>query len=176
MKLSRLWLICPFLPLCVSVGMFVFFLTGAVDRGLEAAGRETARPGDCRFCHGYEKVIPRGHISTQDMDLFACRRCHSAPAMRLRGKMPLSHTHRLLGVSCTRCHGVTRPFKPSVSQDCFICHGDLEKLAARTSYLRENPHESPHYGRTLDCRLCHHEHARSEDYCASCHHFNFAVP
>jgi hypothetical protein len=121
-------------------------------------------------------VIPPGHISTKGMDLFACRRCHSAPAMRLRGKMPLSHTHQLLGVSCVRCHGVTRPFKPSVSQDCFICHGDLEKLAARTSDLKVNPHHSPHYGKSYDCNICHHEHSKSENYCTRCHRFRLVVP
>jgi hypothetical protein len=167
---------CLFPPLSALLVVFACLAAGASGRGLAADRPENFRPGDCRFCHGDQTVLPPGHVSTRDMDLFACRRCHSAPAMRLRGKMPLSHTHQLLGVSCTRCHGVTRPPKPAVSQDCLICHSDLEKLGARTSHLRGNPHQSPHYGRTLDCNLCHHEHAPSEDYCASCHHFNYTVP
>ncbi len=160
----------------VLVITFICLLVGPWNRGYAASRPENVKAGDCKACHGDEKVIPPGHISTKDMDLFSCRRCHSAPAMRLRGKMPLSHTHQLLGVSCTRCHGLTRPPKPAVGQDCFVCHGDLEKLRARTSGLKANPHDSPHEGKTLDCILCHHEHAPSEDYCAWCHTFEFAVP
>jgi hypothetical protein len=39
-----------------------------------------------------------------------------------------------------------------------------------------NPHTSPHYGTDLDCNLCHHQHAASEDYCAYCHDYDFKTP
>jgi hypothetical protein len=166
--------------LCLLSLLFVLAAAGILKvyshPAFAAPRLEGIRPGDCMACHENEKVVPPSHISTKDMDLFGCRRCHSAPAMRLRGKMPLSHIHQLLGVSCNRCHGVTRPPKPSVSQDCFICHGDLEKLAARTSNLKVNPHHSPHYGKSLDCNFCHHEHSKSENYCARCHSLTLVVP
>ncbi|MBW2098891.1 MAG: cytochrome c3 family protein [Deltaproteobacteria bacterium] len=33
-----------------------------------------------------------------------------------------------------------------------------------------NPHNSPHYGADLDCNFCHHQHSKSENFCAQCHY------
>ena len=60
---------------------------------------------------------------------------------------------------------------------CLVCHGSAAKVALKTQNTKpNNPHDSPHYGTQLDCNFCHRQHAKSEDYCAQCHKFNFVVP
>jgi len=56
------------------------------------------------------------------------------------------------------------------------CH-DTEAISAATEKMTPaNPHNSPHYGKQSDCNLCHHQHEKSENYCARCHKFDFNVP
>jgi hypothetical protein len=62
------------------------------------------------------------------------------------------------------------------SKDCLSCHESIEALAAATAKLKPNPHDSPHYGKELDCELCHHEHSLSENFCAQCHDSSLTVP
>jgi len=50
------------------------------------------------------------------------------------------------------------------------------KLQQEAGVKPSNPHTSPHYGMSLDCNLCHHQHAKSENYCSQCHKFDFKVP
>lgn len=84
--------------------------------------------------------------------------------------------HVKKGVACANCHGPSQEIAyPGIDQ-CTKCHATeaLVKKTAKT--LPKNPHISPHYGKTLDCTLCHVQHAQTEDYCAQCHKFNFKVP
>jgi len=78
-------------------------------------------------------------------------------------------------LSCDECHQESN-FKVPTTQDCFSCHGSCEEVAEATEGLDPNPHNSPHYGPELDCELCHHEHAESENFCAQCHEWELRVP
>jgi hypothetical protein len=124
-----------------------------------------------------EKVLPEKHTATKDMNKDACKACHTKDAMNLTGKMPGSHSHQLAGVNCEKCHGKTGKPEALTMEQCVACHGSTEKLAEKTKDVKPtNPHTSPHYGTNLDCNLCHHQHAKSENYCSSCHKFDFKVP
>jgi Cytochrome c3 len=79
------------------------------------------------------------------------------------------------GMECNDCHKGTPP-KPLSSKDCLSCHESFEAVAAATAQSKPNPHDSPHYGKELDCELCHHEHSPSENFCAQCHDRNSTVP
>lgn len=136
-----------------------------------------ARAGDCSACHGNEKVLPDSHPNTKTMNWQECKACHQAGKMDLVGKMPGSHVHHLAGVNCVSCHGKTKKPEALSMDNCEACHGSTDKLAEKTAKVKpENPHTSPHYGTTLDCNLCHHQHAKSDNYCNQCHSFNFTVP
>ena len=59
---------------------------------------------------------------------------------------------------------------------CIVCH-DPNAVAAKTANVKpQNPHVSPHYGKDLDCVLCHVQHGQTENYCEQCHNFGFKVP
>jgi len=132
--------------------------------------------GDCKACHGNTTVLPEGHDSTNKQTVIDCNGCHSDPCNSLRGKMPLNHLHQLAGVNCAMCHQKQTSFSAVLTQQCLACHGGIEKIVEKTSQLDPNPHNSPHYGSSLDCDLCHHHHVRSENFCNQCHEFNRAVP
>jgi hypothetical protein len=105
-----------------------------------------------------------------------CQACHSEGKMSLLGKIPASHVHLLSGVNCAACHGAGKP-EPVAMEKCVSCHGPTAKLAEKSAGVKpSNPHISPHYGTDLDCNLCHHQHAKSENYCLQCHKFDFKVP
>ena len=136
-----------------------------------------AKAGDCAACHGKDKVLPDSHPDTKAMNWKGCQACHKEGRMALDGKMPGSHVHQLGGVNCAACHGKTGKPEALAMEKCVSCHGSTAKLAEKTAKVKpENPHTSPHYGTDLDCNLCHHQHARSENYCNQCHSFNFKVP
>ena len=130
-------------------------------------------PGECGVCHGSEKVLPVGHVDTKGMAGAACKECHKG-ATSLRGKMPLSHSHQLNGVSCADCHGITKPAKPPEQKKCFSCHADYKKVTIQTDKTLPPPHDS-HMG-DLDCGLCHRQHSRSENFCSQCHEWKYLVP
>ncbi|HEY3276594.1 MAG TPA: cytochrome c3 family protein [Syntrophorhabdaceae bacterium] len=137
----------------------------------------TAKPGDCAACHGSEKRLPQDHKATKGMSYQACLECHekSGP-MSLTGKMPGSHMHQISGITCTKCHGKVKKPEEVKMKQCVACH-NTDKIAEKTAKVKpQNPHESPHYGRTLDCNLCHHQHGKSENYCNQCHKFDYKVP
>ncbi|MBN2439542.1 MAG: cytochrome c3 family protein [Deltaproteobacteria bacterium] len=111
------------------------------------------------------------------MDLEACRICHARDNRMLRGKLPGIHHHQLAGVTCEQCHGKTRNPQALTLESCVACHGGTERIAEKTKDVKpKNPHTSPHYGTELDCNLCHHQHVKSENYCAQCHTFAFTTP
>jgi hypothetical protein len=137
----------------------------------------TAKPGNCVACHGSEKVLPQGHEDTKTMTFEACKGCHpKTGAPRLEGKMPGSHLHQLSGVTCVKCHGKAKKVEAVKMNQCVGCHNP-DKLVEKTEKVKpENPHTSPHYGSELDCNVCHHQHAKSENFCSQCHKFDFVVP
>ena len=154
------------------------FLLMAAVQGVLAAPKllPKAKAGDWGACHGKDKVLPDNHPDTKTMNGKGCLACHKEGKMSLVGKMPGSHVHQLAGVNCASCHGKGKP--EAVAMDkCVACHGSTAKLAEKTAKVKpENPHTSPHYGTELDCNLCHHQHAKSENYCNQCHSFGFKVP
>ena len=166
------------LSLFMGVAFFILFYTllffpaGCVHMKKP----EKAEAEGCAACHGEEKSLPTGHVSTKGMALEACLKCHHKDSTRLTNKMPLSHTHRLGGVSCTDCHGEVKPEKPAPTDKCVSCH-EIEKLVNLTREVEDaNPHDSLHYGPDLDCDECHHIHRESDNQCAQCHSFSFVVP
>lgn len=138
----------------------------------------TAKPGNCALCHGKEKVLPQGHEDTKNMNLEGCVACHEKGSpQRLEAKLPGSHLHQLSGVTCQKCHGKAKKPQALTMKQCIACHGSTDKLAEKTAKVKpENPHTSPHYGTTLDCNVCHHQHQKSENFCNQCHKFDFTVP
>lgn len=137
----------------------------------------TSKPDDCQSCHGSKKVLPASHGDTKGMTFEICRGCHQKGEKSLIGKFPLSHIHQLSGVACNKCHEDNQNPMPLPAEQCLACHGGSnEKLAEMTANVENNPHESPHGARASDCNVCHHQHRKSENYCAKCHKFNFIVP
>lgn len=136
-----------------------------------------AKAGDCAACHVQKKMLPDKHPDTKAMNLAACKACHTKDNLDLTGKFPGSHTHQLAGVNCEGCHGKTKKPEEVAMEKCVACHGATAKLAEKTKDVKPtNPHTSPHYGTDLNCNLCHHQHAKSENYCAQCHKFDFKTP
>lgn len=142
---------------------------------------ENAEPGDCAACHSTKKVLPNDHVITTKMKIAQCKLCHrknadteEGLASSIRGKMPLSHTHYLAGIKCTDCHGKNRTAEAITIEKCFSCHKSYETLITKTAKTKPNPHKG-HYGET-NCDLCHHQHYKSENFCAQCHFFQYVVP
>jgi hypothetical protein len=166
-----------FAQLVIGLCLVLFMLIGAATVMAAPKRIATAKPGDCAACHGTQKVLPADHKSTKGMTYQNCLECHekSGP-MTLWTKVPLAHIHQLVDVNCQKCHGKTKKPEEVKMKQCVTCH-NTDKVAEKTAKVKpQNPHESVHYGRTLDCNLCHHEHAKSENYCAQCHKFDFVVP
>jgi len=86
----------------------------------------------------------------------------------------LSDKHKVAGISCEGCHKENPPKGQVPTAVCNGCHGDQEKIAEMSQKVVPNPHDS-HLG-DLKCELCHHGHKPSENYCSTCHEFNFKVP
>jgi hypothetical protein len=152
-------------------------LAAAVPATAAPVRNARAKPGDCVACHKSEKVLPAGHPATKELQFDGCARCHAPKTgATLAGKLPASHLHQLRGVGCTQCHGNARKPTDVAHERCMACH-DTTKLVETTADVKpKNPHTSPHYGKDADCNLCHRQHGKSENYCAQCHKFEFAVP
>jgi hypothetical protein len=90
----------------------------------------------------------------------------------------LGKLHARAGVTCTQCHAEAKKTEPVPMEKCLGCHGETQKLAAKTANVKpRNPHENRHYGTEADCNLCHHQHKKSENFCLPCHQrFDFVVP
>jgi hypothetical protein len=135
-----------------------------------------AKGGDCAACHD-KNMLPEKHADTKAMNWEACKMCHNKANLSLTGKLPGSHHHQLADVNCVKCHGKTEMPEALSMEQCVACHGSTVKLAEMTKDVKpKNPHASPHYGTDLDCNLCHHQHAKSENYCNQCHKFDFKTP
>jgi len=150
----------------------------ALVYGEKPVAKENVAPGNCIACHKETRVLPETHPATVAMNGKDCQTCHQEGGkMSLRGKIPGSHRHQLTGLSCRSCHAAGQEMQAVGMEKCVTCHGDPATLAAKTAQVKPtNPHTSPHYGTDLDCNLCHHQHAKSENYCLQCHSFPFRVP
>jgi hypothetical protein len=159
------------------LGVFLVFSLVQVLHAAPKRQQSKAKGGDCAACHRKEKKLPDEHPNTKANNLEACKECHTKDNVDLTGKLPGSHIHRLANVDCKKCHGKTKKPHALSMEQCVACHGNTAKLAEKTKSLKPaNPHASPHYGTELDCNLCHHQHAKSENYCAQCHKFDFKIP
>jgi len=157
----------------------IMFLLHCLGAGIAPAAEPqrlvTARGGDCAACHADDAKLPASHMDTKGMDLKQCLGCHGQDDPELTNTLPLSHTHLLGGISCAACHGDADPPEFVGTGHCLTCH-PTEQLVAATKDVKEgNPHNS-HYGPELDCDLCHHAHAPSENFCNQCHDFTFVIP
>jgi hypothetical protein len=156
----------------------MFFLSCGVkevDKAVSVKVPAQPTPGDCKSCHNDKDVLPHGHVDTTEMKESDCASCHSG-ATSLRTKMPLSHKHKLNGLTCDQCHENIEPKKVVESSVCQTCHNDSQALIGATKGLPINPHFSPHDGKTPDCNKCHHQHKKSVNYCAGCHGLEYKVP
>jgi len=135
-----------------------------------------AKAFDCQACHGGQKMLKADHKPIKGQTLNDCRQCHGKNAKTLRGRLPLSHLHQLSGVACQDCHQDSQKPQALNTENCLACHQSPEKLAQATDKMEHNPHNSPHYGTTVDCNLCHHLHQKSENMCSQCHDWQLAVP
>lgn len=138
----------------------------------------TAQGNDCIACHKDGKALKPTHRITLKMKLADCDDCHERKTDdSLVGIVPGSHLHQWSAVTCADCHGNVAKPAPVEAEKCLSCHGSGEKVAARTAKMKpQNPHYSAHYNADLDCNLCHHQHQKSENYCAECHRWDFKVP
>ena len=164
-------------PMLLTLAALVLAVSLALPAQGAPARDPKAAAGDCVACHKGEKVLPNKHRATKGQKLEACEKCHErGTETALAGKVPGSHLHQLSGVGCAQCHGNVKKPTEVAQEKCMSCH-DTTKLAEKTASVKPaNPHSSPHYGKDADCNLCHHQHAKSENYCAQCHKFEFKVP
>ena len=160
---------------CISTLLLLLCSTGTTCAAPKRV--TTAKAGDCVVCHGQQAVLPPGHADTKAMTYKECLTCHEKGGpQRLEGKLPGSHFHQLSGVTCAKCHGKGKKPEAVKMKQCVACH-DPDKLSEKTAQVKpENPHSSPHYGTSLDCNVCHHQHGKSENFCSQCHKFDFVVP
>ncbi len=143
---------------------------------VKAKLKEGVRFTNCAACHGPRAVLPPGHVSVSDEKNRDCATCHKDGKTSLRARVPLSHVHLANDVACTDCHD-RKPFAFVSTDRCRECHGAPKEVAALTRTDEAfNPHESPHYGNDMDCDLCHHLHAKSENVCGECHDLESPTP
>ena len=146
----------------------------------EIRAEETLRPGvdgnDCKGCHRIVDVLPAGHPDTGGMSYPDCIDCHIQKKVSLHRQLPLGHIHLLSKIGCGDCHSDPKAPAPLKNNDCFNCHGSAREVAERTAESQPNPHDSIHYGTSLDCELCHHQHRSSENFCDQCHKSELKVP
>lgn len=164
---------------CLIVAAFgMVSFVGASLTPLKAAERlSSAKADNCAACHKGQKVLPADHVNTKAMTYRDCLNCHEKTGpQKLEGKLPSGHIHGLNGITCAKCHGKIKKPEEVEMKQCVMCH-NADRMTSKTSGVKPaNPHTSPHYGTSLDCNLCHHQHRKSENYCAQCHSFDFEVP
>lgn len=71
-------------------------------------------------------------------------------------------------IKCEKCH--QGQFNNRVPTDaCTGCHLSGIELAKKKEGVFLNPHNSPHWGTTVECSVCHKEHQPSQLICVNCH-------
>ena len=73
------------------------------------------------------------------------------------------------GLKCEMCHQEALPQTKPSDKACIGCHGTMDKIATPANEFDKKPHDSDHYGNTLECTACHAEHKASQDLCGTCH-------
>ena len=100
----------------------------------------------------------------------------AAPA----GTMTASFTagvHKAKGITCVDCHGKAKKKTFVPAERCLGCHGPAADLVKKTANVKpENPHDSPHWGATMECNVCHRQHEKTVNWCNHCHAYGFSVP
>jgi len=85
--------------------------------------------------------------------------------------------HQAKGVTCVDCHGKAKQKTFVPAERCLGCHGPAADLVKKTAAVKpENPHDSPHWGATMECNVCHRQHEKTVNWCNHCHAFGFKVP
>jgi Cytochrome c3 len=161
---------CPALP-SKRCALAPSLATGVVLPAQAAPARHPkAAAGDCLACHRGETVLPNKHRATKGQKLEACEKYHErGTETALAGKVPGSHLHQLAASAACNVHGNVKKPTEVPHEWCMACH-DTTRLAEKTANVKpKNPHNSTHYGKDADCNLRHHQHAKSENYCAQCH-------
>jgi hypothetical protein len=97
----------------------------------------------------------------------------SSPTLAAEGLF-LADKHKDRGTDCSGCHRENPPKQDVPMAICLGCHGDYQKVAAKTNKLDPNPHDS-HLGE-VDCGRCHHAHKASVNACNECHQMDMKVP
>jgi len=157
-------------------GAAIFFLCFTNAALAQPKRLETAEPGDCKACHGTQKVLPEKHKDTAKMTASECGKCHKPGTGSLRTKLLLAHLHLLNDIGCRDCHDSKGAHQAITTAQCLSCHGSYDEVAAKTAGSDPDPHNSPHYGKEQDCDLCHHQHEASENFCSQCHEWKLTVP
>lgn len=99
--------------------------------------------------------------------------CVCSAAFAQNAEKFCAERHAAKGIACAQCHGENNEITTPDINQCTKCH-EPAALAERTKNVKpQNPHSSPHYGNTLECTLCHVQHAAPENYCNQCHSFDF---
>lgn len=91
----------------------------------------------------------------------------AADAPTLAG-MPMKHS-MAAQMQCSTCHDNTTEFTKPSTQKCESCHGPMAQIKTKANPQDKYPHQSAHYGNTVDCGVCHSEHKASQDLCSNCH-------
>lgn len=96
-----------------------------------------------------------------------CLGIQGAFASDLAG-MPMKHK-MASQMQCSVCHGTQTNFTKPKSDSCIACHGPMGKIQTKKNTKDKYPHQSAHYGDTVECSVCHAEHKPSKDLCSNCH-------
>lgn len=86
-----------------------------------------------------------------------------------------AHHFKVMGEkeTCKTCHETEVPTERPNDKTCIACHGTMDKIPTKANKFDKFPHDSDHYGNTLECTACHAEHKPSRDICSNCHIVDF---
>lgn len=76
-------------------------------------------------------------------------------------------------VTCKTCHETAVPVERPNQDTCIGCHGTMDEIPTKENKFDKFPHDSDHYGNTLECTACHAEHKPSRALCNNCHIVDF---
>lgn len=124
-------------------------------------------PKFCATCHIMEPNVT-SYLSSSDLDNVhyqagvQCKECHDYPIpAEIRSGVKF-----IFGDYTVDADGKLAPV--TYGNDlCLQCHISYDHVAAKTSFLTHNPHDS-HNGE-LPCKTCHVSHGAQIDYCGQCH-------
>ncbi|SDI31239.1 Cytochrome c3 [Ferrimonas sediminum] len=85
------------------------------------------------------------------------------------------HHATVYEAGCDTCHDQGMGKFPS-DEACLQCHDvdDVAEMTAREGdEVKQNPHNSMHYGKEAPCQECHGEHTPKKALCQECHNFSY---